>query len=112
MQRTSASVFGSTRMYEIVNRLFGMYCSARLYVVYSVGTPNRPLDATLAMPDDHTTVVVDFEGRADRRVLELGELGVLDGEKAVLGEDIFDVPFEERRATEQARVVEAEDGDP
>ena len=112
MMRTSAGVFGSTRMYEIVNRVFGMYCEGPAVGRVERRDAEQPARGDLGHANDDAAVIVDLEGRANRRILELSELGVLDGEKPVLGEDVFDVAFDELGAAEQARVIEAENGDP
>ena len=59
--------------------------------------------------DDHAAVVVELELGADLRVLELGELGVLDREEGILREDILDLSLEQGRPAEQAGIVEAHD---
>ena len=73
-----------------MKRVLGMYCSARLYVVYSVGTPKRPLDATLRNADDHPAMVVELEIRAYGGIFELVEFGVGDRDEGILGKNVLD----------------------
>ena len=55
-------------------------------------------------------MVIDFEFRADMRVFQLSELGVLDDDEGVLAVQILDTATEHARAAEQAGVVDADDG--
>jgi hypothetical protein len=71
--------------------------------------PKSPLAGTLAMPTMTPRLSLSSNSCPDLGVLELGELLVLDDDEAVLGVDVGDVPLDELRPPEEARVVEAED---
>ena len=60
-------------------------------------------------PDDHATMIVQFEFGADFRVFEFVELGILDRYEGVFGKNVFDVPGIQGRPAEQAAVVQPDD---
>ena len=72
--------------------------------------PKRPLAGTFAMPTMTPRLSFSSNSVPIFGVLELRELFVLDHDEAVLGVDVGDVPLDELGSTEEARVVEAEDG--
>ncbi len=59
--------------------------------------------------DDDAAVVVQFELRADRRIVQLVEFRVLDRNERVLGVDVLDLAVQQGRAAEQAGVVQPDD---
>ena len=58
---------------------------------------------------NHSPVIVDFEFRAERGILQLGKLGVLHNDECVLAIDILDLSLKEPRPAEQTCIVEADD---
>ena len=54
-------------------------------------------------------MVVKFEGRANLRLFEFVEVGIIDHKEGIVGVDIFDLSLLKFRATEQACVVKAND---
>ncbi|OPY10621.1 MAG: hypothetical protein A4E66_01513 [Syntrophus sp. PtaB.Bin001] len=60
--------------------------------------------------DDDSAVIVYFELRADSRIAQFGELGILDHNKGVFCIDVVDLSFNKFRASIQARIVQSDDG--
>ena len=68
----------------------------------------QPARGDMGDADDHAAMVVEFEFGADFGILELVELGILDGDEGVLAVNILDRAAEQRRSAEQARVVKSQ----
>jgi hypothetical protein len=65
----------------------------------------------LGDPDHDAPMVVDLERRAERRIVQLGELGIPHHDEGVVGVDVLDAPGEETWPPEEAGVVDPDDGD-
>ena len=74
------------------------------------GHPEEPARGDFRDAHDEAAVVVHLEFGADLGVLQLAELRVTDDDEGALRVDVLDFPRHHLGASEEARVVEPEDG--